>query len=69
MLVQLDHHLLKQKKEVQGAQTTTMKQPCTVRAILHVSYPQHDMIHESESKLSTFADSCLAPERGRQMIF
>lgn len=55
--------------EVQNAQTTTVKQPCTVRAKLHVSYPHHDMTHERESKLSTFADSCPAPTRAGQMIF
>lgn len=47
--------------EGQGAQTAAMKQPWTVRATLHVSFPQQDTVLERQSKLSTFAGSCPAP--------
>lgn len=54
--------------EVQGAKTTAMKQPFTVKATLHMSYPQHDMIHEQESKLNMFADSCPPQPQGADDI-
>lgn len=47
--------------EVQGAQTAAMKQACTVRATVHMSFPQQDTILQWQSKLSTSAGSCSAP--------